>query len=90
MFAGRIIVKSVLRRAAVNSSISRSLLVPSAAIFQNAIVSRESTSCYSRNFMTSRIVSAPPSKPKSLFVGNLPFELDETDVIEILGSSIEG
>ena len=83
MFTGRVIVKSVLRRAVVACSVSKTVVVPSVAIFKNVNTSRTSTF---RSFMTSAVAS----KGTSVYVGNLPFDLDEVKLTALLGDSVTG
>jgi RNA recognition motif-containing protein len=68
MFAGRSIVSSVLRRAVVSTSSSRSFIVPALSLIKNAYQPKIVTSIASRSFMTSGILSvsddAADSAPK--------------------------
>ena len=68
MFAGRSLVSSVLRRAVVSTSSSRSFIVPALSLIKNAYQPKIVTSIASRSFMTSGILSvsddAADSAPK--------------------------
>lgn len=89
MFAGRVIVKNVLKRAVVTCTVTRTFVVPAVALFQNVNVARVSAnSASTRSFMTSPVVSA--EKGTSVYVGNIPFDLDEKKLTELLGASVNG
>lgn len=57
MFAGRSIVSSVLRRAVVSTSSSRSFIVPVLSVIKNVNQPKIAASIFSRGYMTSGILS---------------------------------
>lgn len=57
MFAGRSIVSSVLRRAVVSTSSSRTFVVPVLSVLKNVCQPRILTSIVTRGYMTSGILS---------------------------------
>lgn len=96
MFRGRLLVKSVLKRAVVTSSISGAFVLPAVTISQNVNnLPRVSIDFKTRSFVSSKVVNEvvvndPPSGPSpnlvgrsSIFVGNLDFSVTEDQIMEM-------